>query len=404
VEDSEANPPTLTEAGQAQTNLIAAATERSDLRGELETEILREQIDVKRGQAAAREAAGPDVSRREEWPILLYASIRVNAIHSEDKVEVTDGASRVGILVDHKPRHDLDLFGRVELGFNIFDQLSLVFTPDASPATGDTSPAVTPRLHYAGFEQGACRGLVGKNWSVYYDVAGMADSFAVYGGRAAGVYNAGTDGGGSGTGRADNSLQLRLVKGPWRLGVQGQVYTETPVIDNADFDYAFGAAIACRFRKGLNFGAAFNRAVPEEITEAHRAAGFRSDDEAWAAGLSFPRKRLYLAMTLARTRNQDTDDKLRFLDTRGWETYTRYSVHDRLRLVAGFNLLEPDDGEYAGAYRVGEYIAGVQLAVGKSPTFDNMLHLEYVHDNGRNADGGERDDAFAVGIRWKLSW
>ena len=52
---------------------------------------------------------------------------------------------------------------------------------------------------------------MGKNWSAYYQVGGWTDRMQGAGGAALGVYNAQTDGGPTGTGRADTTLQTRLT-------------------------------------------------------------------------------------------------------------------------------------------------------------------------------------------------
>ena len=49
----------------------------------------------------------------------------------------------------------------------------------------------------------------GKNWSTYYRVASFTDRFQGTGASASGAFNAGTDDGYTGTGRADGFIQTR---------------------------------------------------------------------------------------------------------------------------------------------------------------------------------------------------
>jgi len=72
----------------------------------------------------------------------------------------------------------------------------------------------------------------GKQWSVYYDVAGWTDAFNVYGGTALSVYPAGTDGGAVGSGRADNAVIWRNARGRFSYGLQTQLKTSS---DGDDF-------------------------------------------------------------------------------------------------------------------------------------------------------------------------
>lgn len=123
--------------------------------------------------------------------LLLYASLRLNLNYNgHDRPEVTDGASRIGAIGLYQVGRKAAFLGRAELGFNLVDQFSSLVTPDARAARGRDYTVFNPRLYYAGFEYDGTKLLAGKNWSAYYEVAGLTDRFVVGGGRAAGVYNA----------------------------------------------------------------------------------------------------------------------------------------------------------------------------------------------------------------------
>lgn len=336
--------------------------------------------------------------------LLLYVSLRLNlSYYGKGSWEATDGASRVGAIWLYQVSQDAALLGRVELGVNAVDQFSALVTPDASSAEGRDYTVFNPRLYYGGFEFQGIKLLAGKNWSAYYDVAGLTDSFIVGGGKAVGVYNAGTDGGGSGTGRADQVLQLRGRHLRWTYGLQAQYRTSMPVFTDERFDYGLGIGLLHKTTEGLSFGAAYNLAVPAEITDAMQAQGLGGDDTSLAFGMQFRREKLTLATTFAVSRNHETDDQDTFLKARGWEVYTRYDLTERLRSMAGVNRLEPDDADYAGAFKIEQYIFGIQYAFG-DPTFDRMLYVGYTFDEGRLADGTTVADLATVGARWGWSW
>ena len=67
------------------------------------------------------------------------------------------------------------------------------------------------RLGYVGLEIPDLIAAFGKNWSTYYQIAGFTDRFESTGGSASGAFNAQTDGGNTGTGHADRTLQARML-------------------------------------------------------------------------------------------------------------------------------------------------------------------------------------------------
>jgi predicted porin len=133
-----------------------------------------------------------------------------------------------------------------------------------------------------------------------------------------------------------------------------------------------------------------------------QAQGLTGDDASLAFGLQFRRDQLTLAATYAVSRNHETDDQDTFFDARGWEVYCRYDIRGRIRATAGLNALQPDDGDYQGAFEVEQYLAGVQYAFGE-PTFDRMVYLEFLFDEGRLAEGDTLRNRATIGVRWGWS-
>lgn len=64
--------------------------------------------------------------------------------------------------------------------------------------------------------------------------------------------------------------------------------------------------------------------------------------------------------------------------------------------------MRPDDPDYEGAFKIEDYIAGVQYAFGE-PTFDRMVYAEFAYGEGRLADGERPRNRFTVGVRWGWS-
>jgi len=136
------------------------------------------------------------VDRIEAWVeepngIDLYGSVRLRYRITDTESFWGDGDSRIGAkgYWQYAPRQWL--FGRVEIGFNLLDELDRVFDP-ASRSRRNTDNKAFVRLGYLGIETSNAIYVLGKNWSTYYQVASFTDRFDSIGGEATGVYNAET--------------------------------------------------------------------------------------------------------------------------------------------------------------------------------------------------------------------
>jgi len=180
----------------------------------------------------------------------FYCNVRLHGINNFNEndelteISLGDGASRVGIRGEWNFTEHWGVFGRAEAGFDILD----TFTPKG---TGDdVDNKINQRLLYGGVNSDNLTATWGKNWSAYYQVAGMTDRFSIFGGNAAGVYNAGTDGGAVGTGRADDVFQLKLYTSslkairikPFNLNLQFQEGQPIPGVEGQRYGKAWGAS------------------------------------------------------------------------------------------------------------------------------------------------------------------
>ena len=109
----------------------------------------------------------------------------------ERESKLGDGNSRLGLRAKWQITPGWSLFGRGEAGFDVVEGFS-----DRSDATGEGG--LTARLAYIGLEHEKLTLVAGQNWSAYYQVAGVTDRFAIFGGSASGAYNEGTAGQNSG--------------------------------------------------------------------------------------------------------------------------------------------------------------------------------------------------------------
>ena len=104
---------------------------------------------------------------------------------------------------------------------------------------------------------------------------------------------------------------------------------------------------------------------------------------------------------LARLENHDTTDDGIYFNGWGSEFYGQYHLFDRLWLIGGFNVLEPDsDQVQARDYRVRYGVLGLRY------TFDDFRRMIFVNvqiDDGFTADGTQASNIYTIGVRWDLS-
>jgi predicted porin len=186
------------------------------------------------------------------------------------------------------------LFGLVEYGFDMLDSVDRLFNPGGAGSDKRTFDSFFPRLYYVGLETTGHYLTVGKNWSTYYQVAGWTDWMRGDGGSALGVYNAQTDGGPTGTGRADSVLQARLTfdvlpsRGfkPLDVNVQVQEGRLIPHTDSLDYGLTVGASTVIALKNNYFFGLAFNYAQVDDVDDPEaQAVHLLGDTQAYTLAL-----------------------------------------------------------------------------------------------------------------------
>ncbi len=361
------------------------------------------QRQVKREIAEASDAAAPVSKFSTEF----YGSARIHAINSFDletgdvQQRIGDGNSRLGLRGDWQFSPGWYLFGRYEGGLDLVEN----FTTRAD-LFGDGG--VTTRLAYMGVEKDGFTLAVGQNWSAYYQVAGITDRFAIFGGSASGVYNAGTAGQQTGTGRAKDVIQARTNVAtknwvpwlkPFKLNVQYQLGQPIPGVGNVKYDYSYGASAFLETQSEYGIGIAYNRAVvPADALSALNNAGIDGDSTAIAISTRTYGERWYVSVLYSRLKNMETTDEDIYFDGEGLEVFGQWQLKDRLWLIGGYNFLRPDDDETrAGEFRTRYGVVGARYTV---RSFERMVYFEYRIDSSRLVDGSPRKNEFTIGIRW----
>lgn len=336
----------------------------------------------------------------------LYGSIRINIGFSDDgHTGVADNASRFGINARHpllpEYKGNLDVMARAEWGASLVNRDETIrFSGDPGAEFAEAGNAVYTRLGYVGLVTDWGSFTFGKQWSVYSQVAGKTDNFLVFGGEACGQYNAGTDGGVSGTGRANRSTQYNLKIGSFKMGIQGQGRAITAE-DQKMFD-TFGAAIMFE-KNGFFIGATYNE-VRDGMEKPEPDQPIKGD-EAMCGSISYQNERFVIAYSHARLikheKVQINDSTNYFYNGNGDELYIKYifSPSRKWHAATGFNYLRPDKNSKAGDFDI-QYVV---LEVGYKFNEGSYTFISSRIDNSHNIDGTRSDPTvFAGGIRFSF--
>jgi predicted porin len=274
-------------------------------------------------QAQAEKVDEPDLWTTSPDELKLYGSARLRFRVTEEDSYWEDGSSRIGLQGRWQFRPRTWLFGRVEAGFNLLDTVDQVLNPKGSSA--DEGDNFFPRLSLAGIAHPKVLASFGKIWSAYYQVSGFTDLFESTGASASGTYNAGTDGGNTGTGRADRTLQARLlidflpqrIFKPFNLNLQVQHGEPVPGVEGVDYGTTFGVSAILHTHREFVLGLAYNQAdITDEDDLRVSAVGIDDDARAFSAGTRAFGERWYLGAVASRLENHETTDTGIYFD--GW--------------------------------------------------------------------------------------
>ena len=191
-----------------------------------------------------------------------YGSLRtIISIPANGAAEVQDDATRVGI--NFATIGAIRVIGTTEWGVDLV-QSETTLNAGATTSSGFgevqqvTEPVFGARLGFFGVDTGKFGRLTfGKQLSTHYDITSYTtDRFNVFGGISTATYVAGTDGGQSGTGRADQTILYHLNFAKiFDFGAQGQLRTS----DTTQAINGFGFSLQAKALPGLTIGGAYNK-------------------------------------------------------------------------------------------------------------------------------------------------
>ncbi len=331
----------------------------------------------------------------------IYGSMRIFTEVGAEDPTLNDGSSRLGLRVGRELRNGRTLFGRIEWKTNLVDNDAELLRGDETTGGGivvrseDTDKVLSTRLGYLGMRFEDIGELtLGKQWSVYYDVAGWTDVFNVYGGSALSVYSAGTDGGALGSGRADNAVVWRNERGKFSYGVQTQLKTTS---DDDDYK-GLAASVIFSPTDTWNIGFAF---AGSQIKGAFEEITGDKDSYTATLGARYKSGPWNTAFSIATWENHEAiffeDDTLVY-DGFGAELYTSYEWSERLHLYGGLNYTDPDIDDP----RVDDDFGIEFLILGASwyATRESFAYIEALLSSSREVDGKHVDSVLSAGYRF----
>ena len=152
------------------------------------------------------------------------------------------------------------IFTKAELGLHLTSKENYIqLSSDPGIGYGKLNTALFARQGFIGVNTPYGLISIGKQWGVHYNLAGNIDNMYIFGGVAIGVYNAGTDGGLSGTGRADQAVKYEFYKDNFYIGIQGQFRNLTD--NNKYFADAYSVATYYDIKKTVKLGVSYSKVL-----------------------------------------------------------------------------------------------------------------------------------------------
>nr|WP_010130851.1 porin [Microbulbifer agarilyticus] len=374
-------------------------------------------------------------------------------VNSYGETIMQDGASRIAFKLDVPVYGDWDTGFHLEWGVAaISSAQDLIVQGDqqVSPDNRDLSLYLRQGNAHAEHEKWG-RFSAGKQWGAYYEVTYITDWFNVSGGLASGTYSYGTDGGSTGSGRADSALAWRKTwvfdDSEFKIALQRAAHVADLNISirdafgpntlfvcpprDCEFGQSHGIAMVYRANvgKGIMLGASYNRVKldinsnngevfefidGEEVLIA-RNVPISASTNTWASaigayygGAPFT-KGWYVAGVVQRSQNNElapvgsVTGITNFFDAKGSESFFSYTwgANDCYSVYGGHNYLVSDDPEFDAAlvedsrFKLAQYYYGFQYQWNKRV----RLYFENAADASNRVARPVVNDFIAVGFR-----
>ena len=323
--------------------------------------------------------------------ITPYGTIENVLSVSENGVYISDFIPRVGLKGDWSisDNNKYKMFTKVEFGLNLVRRDEYIkFSADPGIGTGHVSQTVFIRLGLIGVETPFGNISIGRQWGVNYTLAGNIDDMYMGGGYGIGVYNAGTDGGISGTGRADQVLKYEYFGKRFYFGAQSQFRNIS--VNDQFFSDSYGFASYYNFGK-VKFGASYNKVL--DGVEAPTPTQAKVNDELVAGLIDFRTERFHFGIMPEYFVNHEKNNVDSFYTGYGLEYSVRYHFgkNKQWRIVQNSYILLPTDEN--SKYMLNGYTFNLAYRY----SANTAIIVGFSYDNSVN-DDGSRPENHIVGI------
>jgi len=350
--------------------------------------------------AQVKEGPGLSVPNRLK-SIVPYGTIEYAFGGNKEGWAVVDIIPRIGIkgqwAIDEQ--NDYYMFTIAELGLQLTKKNDFIdLSADPGNGIGKVNSALFARQGLIGIGSPYGRFSIGKQWGVHYTLAGAIDNMYIFGADAIGVYNAGTDGGVSGTGRADQAAKYELFKGNFFFGFQGQFRNIT---DNDQyFADAFAAASYYNIPGIIKFGLSYSK-VFDGVEEPEPNQPM-IDDEMLALLLDHQSKNFHFGVMAMIFNNHEKTNEGEFYKGWGVEYNLKFNFGKKKRwsVVNNVSYMTPESKLHS-KFVMNRY--ALELARRFSKNTVIIAGLRY--DNGIKTDGGRIDKlTYALGFYYNFNY
>jgi predicted porin len=334
-----------------------------------------------------------------------YGSYRINfGVNDDGYVGMADNASRFGISGALPLNNSLKAIAVIELGARLVDyDETIVFRGDPGYQFGEGNSNLFGRLGYVGIKHKYFSFTVGKQWSAYYDVAAYTDMLYAFGGEASGAFNNGTDGGISGTGRANQLFLLRTHYKNFHLALQMQARHLTE--NSKRIGDTYGGSIQYISKFGLKIGFALN--IVNDGLDNPLPNEHKSGDKAYVSSIGYEINNFYFAVTYSQFYQHEllaiTDSTSVYFDGFGSEFYAGYTFgrDQQWRASLLMNTMWPEKGQSVDKYKMLYFVGEFSYAFGE----ESRIFLSIKEDFNSDRFGNSSEETiWAMGFRFSFGY
>ncbi|MCK5825001.1 MAG: porin [Ichthyobacteriaceae bacterium] len=298
-------------------------------------------------------------------------------------------------------------FALAEVGVHLTRRNQYIsVSADPGSGSGKIDQAIFARKGVLGIGTPFGEISMGKRWGVHYELAGNVDDMYMFGGDALGVYNAGTDGGVSGTGRADQALIYEYRSDDkFYLGLQSQYRNfevsdrNNYVVNNKMFSDVLGIASTYKFFNTLKIGASFTKVFDgvENPIDGQTKIG----DQLASFLIDFRKDNFQFALISNAFDNHEKTDLGKFYSGYSFEYHIRYNfAKNKWSFVNNSSILMPYEEENT------KYINNrYSFELARRFSANTVAILGFRYDNSTNSNGLKSElHTWAIGMFYNFNY